>query len=116
MATKPGAEPVRACAPTSCSSPSTPPDRTTSRATATSASRPLHLQLHFVPPHAPYDPATEFDLFTDGAYDGALNGVPKTLQAIDKGNLTATDTDLAHIVSLYDGNLRAADHAVEKVL
>ena len=65
-------------------------------------SRPLHLQLHFVPPHAPYDPATEFDLFTDGAYDGALNGVPKTLQAIDKGNLTATDTDLAHIVSLYD--------------
>jgi arylsulfatase len=78
--------------------------------------RPLHLQLHFVPPHAPYDPATEFDLFTDEAYDGALDGHPKTLQAIDKKNLAATDSDLAHIISLYDGNLRAADHAVEKVL
>lgn len=79
-------------------------------------SRPLHLQLHFVPPHAPYDPATEFDLFTDGAYDGSLNGAPRTLQAIDKANLAATDSDLAHIVGLYDGNLRAADDAVEKVL
>jgi len=78
--------------------------------------RPLHLQLHFVPPHAPYDPATEFDLFTDEAYDGALDGHPKTLQAIDKKNLAVTESDLAHIVSLYDGNLRAADHAVEKVL
>jgi len=78
--------------------------------------RPFHLQLHFVPPHAPYDPETEFDLFTDGAYDGSLNGHPKTLQAIDKRNVATTDSDLAHIISLYDGNLRAADHAVEKVL
>jgi arylsulfatase len=79
-------------------------------------SRPFHLQLHFVPPHAPYDPATEFDLFTDGAHNGSLDGGPKTLQAIDKKNLAVTESDLAHIVSLYDGNLRAADHAVEKVL
>lgn len=79
-------------------------------------SRPLHLQLHFVPPHAPYDPQPEFDLFTDRAYDGSLDGHPKTLQAIDKKNIATTDSDLAHIISLYDGNLRAVDHAVEKVL
>ena len=79
-------------------------------------SKPIHLQLHFVPPHAPYDPAPEFDHFTDRAYDGSIDGHPKTLQAIDKKNLATTDSDLAHIISLYDGNLRAADHAVEQVL
>jgi len=79
-------------------------------------SRPLHLQLHFVPPHAPYDPSPDFDLFSDSAYRGACDGNAKTLRAIDKGNLTATKEDLAHIRSLYDGNLRAADDAVAAVL
>ncbi len=81
-----------------------------------SDSQPIHLQLHFVPPHAPYDPVAEFDVFTDAEYDGSIDGRPKTLQAIDKSNLATTDADLAHIISLYDGNLRAADHAVEMVL
>jgi arylsulfatase A-like enzyme len=79
-------------------------------------SQPFHLQLHFVPPHAPYDPEKVFDRFTDSTYDGSLDGHPKTLQAIDKKNLAMTDSGLAHIISLYDGNLRAADHAVERVL
>ncbi len=79
-------------------------------------SKPLHLQLHFVPPHAPYEPAPEFDLFTDPTYDGWCDGTPKTLRQIDKALRTADDADLAQITALYDGNLRAVDDSVEQVL
>ena len=79
-------------------------------------SKPLHLQLHFVPPHAPYEPAPEFDLFTDPAYDGWCDGTPRTLRQIDKAIRVADEADLAQITALYDGNLRAADHSVAQVL
>jgi arylsulfatase A-like enzyme len=79
-------------------------------------SKPLHLQLHFVPPHAPYEPAPEFDLFTDPAYDGWCDGTPRTLRLIDKALRTANDADLAQITALYDGNLRAVDDSVAQVL
>jgi len=79
-------------------------------------SKPLHLQLHFVPPHAPYEPASEFDLFTDPTYDGWCNGSPRTLRRIDKAIRAADDEDLAQITALYDGNLRAVDASVAHVL
>ena len=40
------------------------------------SSGPVHLQLHFVPPHAPYSPAPRFDLFTDPSYAGPFDGHP----------------------------------------
>jgi arylsulfatase len=79
-------------------------------------SKPLHLQLHFVPPHAPYEPAPEFDLFTDPNYDGWCDGTPRTLRQIDKAIRGANDADLAQITALYDGNLRAVDDSVARVL
>jgi arylsulfatase A-like enzyme len=79
-------------------------------------SKPLHLQLHFVPPHAPYEPAPEFDLFTDPSYDGWCDGTPRTLRLIDKALRGTDDADLAQITALYDGNLRAADASVAQVL
>ncbi len=78
--------------------------------------KPLHLQLHFVPPHAPYEPAPEFDLFTYPTYDGWCDGTPKTLKLIDKAIRAADDRDLAQITALYDGNLRAVDDSVARVL
>jgi len=78
--------------------------------------QPLHLQLHFIPPHAPYEPAPEFDLFTDPAYDGWCDGSPNTLRTIDKAIRRIDDADLAHVTALYDGNLRAVDASVARVL
>jgi len=77
---------------------------------------PLHLQLHFVPPHAPYEPAPEFDVFTDPTYDGWGDGTPTTLRQIDKAIRRFNNADLAHITALYDGNLRAVDDSVARVL
>jgi arylsulfatase A-like enzyme len=77
---------------------------------------PLHLQLHFVPPHAPYKPAPDFDLFTDPDYQGRCDGRNETLAALDSSKFLPTPKDLAHVIALYDGNLRAADAAVSQVL
>ncbi len=77
---------------------------------------PLHLQLHFVPPHAPYTPAPEFDVFTDPSYDGPCDGNNETLAALDAGRLQPSEQDLQHVLDLYDGNLLAADSAVAQVL
>jgi arylsulfatase len=84
--------------------------------TSVDDSRPLHLQLHFVPPHAPYAPAPEFDLFSDPLYDGRRDGSPDTILGIDKGGLSFNAADMKQLIALYDGNLRAADDAVEEVL
>ncbi|MCK5377054.1 MAG: sulfatase [Acidobacteria bacterium] len=80
------------------------------------SSQPLHLQLHFIPPHTPYTPAPEFDVFTDPSYDGPCDGDHLTIAALDTGRLRPTPEDLQHVIALYDGNLLAADSAVQEVL
>jgi arylsulfatase A-like enzyme len=77
---------------------------------------PIHLQLHYVPPHGPYTPDEEFDLFTDPAYDGPFDGSNHVIAAVDSHRWWARPQDLAHMNALYDGNLREADAAVERVL
>jgi arylsulfatase len=77
---------------------------------------PIHLQLHYVPPHAPYAPAPEFDLFTDPAYQGRLDGGHGSINALDSGALLPRPDELAHVSALYDGNLRTGDAAVAQVL
>jgi arylsulfatase A-like enzyme len=76
---------------------------------------PLYLQLHFLPPHKPYMPAPEFDLFTDPEYRGPVH--PKIeLHRYLRGGSTLSPADLAQLVALYDGNLRMADDAVARVV
>jgi arylsulfatase len=82
----------------------------------TDGSEPIHLQLHFVPPHAPYTPATAFDVFSDPAYDGPFDGFPKHIVKGKSGWRPPSDEDLAHMVDRYDGNLLAADDAVGSIL
>jgi len=77
---------------------------------------PLHLQLHFVPPHAPYDPGPEFDRFTDPTYQGRYDGRNRTISNLDSAKWIPRPDDLAHVIALYDGNLREVDEAVSQVL
>ena len=77
---------------------------------------PIHLQLHFVPPHAPYRPAPLYDLFTNPDYEGPFNGFPGSILRNSEGRREPSITDLEHVIASYDGNLRAADDAVAQVL
>ena len=77
---------------------------------------PQFLMLHYIPPHEPYTPRPEFDLFGNDRYDGEVDGTPRTLQRIKRGELAPTEEDLGELIALYDGNLRTADDAVGRVL
>jgi len=79
-------------------------------------SQPLHLQLHYMPPHAPYNPAPEFDVFSDPDYDGPCDGTHRTINALDVGRFKPGDGCLDELIALYDGNLFAADHWVGRLL
>ncbi len=78
--------------------------------------RPIHLQVHIIPPHAPYDPPAPFDLFTDPDYDDPCDGYHRTIFAIDGGSMEPSAECLDHVLALYDGNLRAADDAVRTIV
>ena len=80
-----------------------------------SAEEPLFLQLHFLPPHQPYDPGPEFDRFTDPGYTGNIR--PRmSLKSYNLGLESLEGEDLDHLVALYDGNLSVADEAVGRVV
>jgi arylsulfatase len=79
-------------------------------------SQPLHLQLHYMPPHAPYNPAPEFDIFSDPDYDGPCDGTHRTINALDVGRHMPGEGCLDELIALYDGNLFAADYWVGRLL
>ena len=78
--------------------------------------RPLHLQVHMVPPHSPYDPPEYFDVFTDPAYDGWCDGYNRTLLKIDGREAPATTECIEYLLDLYDGNLKTADDATRIII
>lgn len=76
--------------------------------------QPLFMQLHYIPPHEPYDPRPEFDIFGDPAYTGSVSpGVAR--RGVRAGRRTLSEADVEELIALYDGNLRMADDAVELV-
>ena len=79
------------------------------------ADRPLYLQLHYLPPHQPYNPGLEFDRFTAPGYAGAIRP-DMSLKPYSLGLEPLEGDDLDYLVGLYDGNLSVADAAVAEVL
>ncbi len=79
------------------------------------ADLPLFLQLHYLPPHQPYDPEPEFDRFTDPDYDGPIRP-DMSLKPYSLGLQELAGDDLDHLIGLYDGNLSVADAAVRQVV
>ncbi len=75
---------------------------------------PLFLQLHYLPPHEPYDPKPEFDVYRDRDYRGPFK--PRTnLRPYRASRGQLTQADVTQLVDLYDGNLLMADDAVQRV-
>ena len=72
--------------------------------------KPVFLLAHFVPPHEPYDPDPEHDLFGDPDYDGTIDGSVQQTRDVFFGRREVDEADVAELSALYDGNLRQADH------
>ncbi|MEM8961834.1 MAG: sulfatase [Acidobacteriota bacterium] len=86
------------------------------RVAAVDDDTPVFLMLHYVPPHEPYDPDPEFDIFGDPAYAGSITPDRAMTRDIYAGRIQLDDADLAELVSLYDGNLLMADHWVGRLV
>ncbi len=78
--------------------------------------KPFYMLLHYVPPHAPYTPPARFDVFGDPSYGGPINGERETNLALRRGELIPDASDMARLVSLYDGNLLRVDDAIGRLL
>lgn len=78
------------------------------------ADQPVMMQLHYIPPHEPYQPRPEFNLFGDPAYDGIMTP-GFMLKPVRDGDVTFDAADVEEMIALYDGNLRMADNAVGRV-
>ena len=77
--------------------------------------QPIFLQLHYLPPHAPYAPLLRFDRFTDPDYEGPVHPF-MDLKPYESGVEQLPPADLEQLVGLYDGNLMMADDAVGRVI
>ena len=77
---------------------------------------PVFAYLHLLPPHDPYFPGPDHDLFGPEGYDGPVIGHGPDIQAFDTGRLSADSPDQARLESLYDGGLRRGDALMARAL
>jgi len=76
--------------------------------------RPFLLFLHFYDPHWHYDPPDETRRLFETPYSGSLTGVWADFSKRDRANVSAAD--LAHLLALYDGEIRYTDNELGRVL
>jgi arylsulfatase A-like enzyme len=77
--------------------------------------RPFFLFLHFYDPHWHYDPPKDLlRIFEPEPYTGAISGNWWKLKTWTKAS--TGPADLAHLLTLYDGEIRYADGQLARVL
>ena len=78
--------------------------------------RPVFAYLHLLPPHDPYFPGPEHDVFGPEGYDGPIIGHGPDIEAFDRGKLQKDSPDQERLEALYDGALRRGDALVARAL
>jgi len=77
--------------------------------------RPFFLFLHFYDPHWHYDPPeSALRIFEATPYTGSLSGRWQDFK--DRGPANVSPADLAHLLALYDGEIRYTDDNLGRVL
>lgn len=78
--------------------------------------QPVFSYLHLMPPHTPYYPGAQHDLWSDPGYAGRFDGSAEQLDDVDTRLLTLSDADRQHVIDLYDGNIHRIDASVGRIL
>jgi len=91
-------------------------DLVTDRLAAGLGAEPVLWYIHFVPPHIPYTPPDEHNLWANPAYDGPANGRGYFHRKLCAGEVRCEAEDLRNLVDLYDGNLHLADSWVGEIV
>jgi len=88
----------------------------TARPVADFGAEPVFCYLHLIPPHEPYLPGPEHDLWHDPAYTGDIDGSYQTIMELARGERDWDEADLQQLIALYDGNLHRIDASVGRIL
>jgi arylsulfatase A-like enzyme len=78
--------------------------------------RPFFLWVHLFAPHRPYRPAPELAERFDPGYVGPIDGSLEQTRRISEKGPRPGAADRAHLVALYDGEVRTADRLLGEVL
>jgi arylsulfatase A-like enzyme len=78
--------------------------------------RPAFVYLHALPPHSPYRPGEEHDLWAPEGYEGPVDGSTEQLARIHDHSETPGPADRERWISLYDGNLHLADEIAQRLI
>jgi arylsulfatase A-like enzyme len=76
--------------------------------------RPFFVFLHFYDPHWHYAPPAEALKFFETSYSGTLTGNLKDFQKLRPDQVKPED--LAHLLALYDGEIRYTDNEIGRLL
>jgi len=79
-------------------------------------SRPFVAFVHYFDAHFPYLPPPPFDTRYDATYRGTLTGDDAALRPYRDGGRTPEPRDVAHIYSLYQGEIAALDADIARLL
>lgn len=75
--------------------------------------RPLFMMFHILPPHAPYVPPENHDLFREPGQLAISDGEQsRFFRSVEKNGEIPTETRLNELRALYDGNLHWADATI----
>ncbi|MCP4689062.1 MAG: sulfatase-like hydrolase/transferase, partial [Desulfobacterales bacterium] len=77
---------------------------------------PFFLWIHYFDPHTPYDPPPPYDTMADPDYKGSADGSMETIYRIWDGEFHPRPRDVAHIISLYDGEIAFTDSLVGRIV
>jgi len=78
--------------------------------------QPFFLWVHLLGPHDPYDPGPIFFERFRTPYEGDLSGSRETLGRIRAEKRVLNASELAYLISLYDGDVAEVDSRVGRIL
>ncbi|MEQ8763605.1 MAG: sulfatase [Planctomycetota bacterium] len=74
------------------------------------------LWVHYMQPHAPYDPPKYGPELTDPGYRGGIDGSRETLNRVYVEKQQLSPADLDHVLGLYDASVRYVDDLIDRLL
>jgi arylsulfatase A-like enzyme len=80
------------------------------------ADRRFFLWIHFFAPHRPFEPSPVLAERFDPGYRGPIDGSIEQMRAITASGIDPAPDDLAHMIALYDAEIRGLDRHVRDLL
>jgi arylsulfatase A-like enzyme len=77
--------------------------------------QPYFMYFHIMPPHTPYVPGAEHDLWRDPQYQGPVTGAAEQVDEFVNHRFDYRPADLERLISLYDGNLHRGDEVARNI-